>query len=228
MQLLRSYPVFLFLLPIFFVLHGCTENYDFVPAKDALLLTLLYIGSSLVIAFLFWLLYRDITKASLVAFGIMAYHFLFGSAQDMLKKHFAETVVTRYSFILPVSFLFFLALIIWLKRNRNPLGKILLYLNFLLLSLITIDAAWLVLRTLGSGRPPAAIGDGFSKCDSCKKPDIFFIILDEYSGNTALKDRFNFDNSGFENELRHRAFASPIAAQVITTTLLFRWHPYST
>lgn len=205
---IRTKPLFLFLLPLFFVLHGFTGNYDFVPVGDALLLTLIYSGSALLIATTFRLLYRDFTKASLVAFLIMAYHFFFGSVQDLLRKYFAGIFISRYSFILPVSFLFFLTVIIWLKKRKKLFTKLTSYLNLLLLLLITIDAGWLAGKMLKpEERASSERGDtGFIKCDTCKKPDIFFIILDEYSGNTALKERFNFDNAAFENKLHDRGF----------------------
>jgi hypothetical protein len=207
MRFLKNSPVFLFLLPLFFVLHGFSENYDFVPVKDALLLTGIYTACALTIAWLFWLFYHDFTKASLIAFGVMGYHFFFGTIQDLLRKYFAETFITRYSFILPVSFLFFGVIIVWLKRRKSPFKKLLPYLNALLLLLITVDAGSLLSKMVRKKKSPAGTTHtGFVKCDTCKKPDIFFIILDEYSGNTALKERFNFDNSGFENKLRNRGF----------------------
>jgi hypothetical protein len=45
-----------------------------------------------------------------------------------------------------------------------------------------------------------------SACDTCSRPDIYLIILDGYSGNTALRKKFAFDNSRFENELRRKGF----------------------
>ena len=38
------------------------------------------------------------------------------------------------------------------------------------------------------------------------KPNIYFIILDEYAGFTQLKNDFNFDNSNFKAELEKRDF----------------------
>ena len=39
-----------------------------------------------------------------------------------------------------------------------------------------------------------------------KKPNIYFIILDEYAGFIQLKNDFNFDNSNFKVELEKRDF----------------------
>src|SRR5436190_20769484 len=112
---LKTRPFFLFLLPCFFVLHGYTENYDFIPVTDSLLLVLIYLTASLALAGVFWLLYRNFMKAAIVSYSFMAYHFFFGSIQDFSRYHFAGTFFSRYSFILPVSFLLFTLLIIWLK-----------------------------------------------------------------------------------------------------------------
>src|SRR5689334_7463850 len=101
---LKRYPVFLYLLPVFFVLHGFVEHYDFVPAGDALLLTAIYIGSSLVFLLLFWLLYRNWQKAAVIGFLLLSFHFFFGSVQDSLRKWLPGSFITKYIFILPASF----------------------------------------------------------------------------------------------------------------------------
>jgi hypothetical protein len=43
-------------------------------------------------------------------------------------------------------------------------------------------------------------------CNDCPKPDIYFIIADEYAGNKELKDLLHFDNNTFEKELINRDF----------------------
>jgi len=128
--------------------------------------------------------------------------------QDLLRKYFAGSFIHRYSFILPVSSVFFFVIIIWLKRKKTTFADLLTYVNILLLLLIVIDAGWLItkLERKKSKTSHVIANTALQKCDSCKKPDIFFIILDGYSGNTALTERFNFDNTVFEKELQHRGF----------------------
>ena len=206
MNLLKKYPFFLLLLPIFFVLHGYTENYDSVRVKESLVLTIFYILAALVIAFISWLYFRSIAKASLIAFALLAYHFFFGSIQDLLRKHFTDTFIARYSFILPVSVLLFILLIIWLKRTKKPLARLTLYLNMLLIILIVVDIVWLGNKIQEQDNSTASMNIEKIVCDTCRRPDIYFIILDGYSGNNALKGQFAFDNSPFERELRNRNF----------------------
>src|SRR5436190_13122703 len=99
---IKANPLFSILLCFFFVLHGFTQHYDFIPVKDSLLLTGLYIFVTLVITGLCWLFYRNLIKSALVSSFIMAYHFFFGAVHDFLKKYFEGAFITKYSFILPV------------------------------------------------------------------------------------------------------------------------------
>ena len=200
-------PFFLLLFPVFFVFHGYTVNYDSVPVDEALWLTLQYIGVGILIAGIFWLLYRDIIKAGVAVLSIMAFHFFFGNILDFLKDHFAQTIF-RYRVMIPFCIFIFLLLFIWLKKIKKRLFIFTFYLNILLAILIIVDAGWLITKIPAAKekkvfRPEV---EGFTICDTCQKPDIFFIIPDQYAGYTALKDVFDFDNADFENELKARGF----------------------
>lgn len=204
--MLKTRPVFLYLLPVFFVLHGCMEHYDHVPLKDALLLTGLYLGFSLLFALIFWLWYRNFTKANLAAFLIMAFHFFFGSLYDTLQRFFSGSFLSRYAFILPAAAIGFIIAFIFIKKRKGQFSSTRFYLNSLLLLLILADTAMLVNKMLSRRKAPAAMPEGMVKCDTCARPDIYFILADEYAGNTELKEKFNFDNSAFLQALEQRGF----------------------
>ena len=182
------------------------ENYDSVPVNEAVGLTAIYIMVALVLACLAWFFYRSVTKAFLIAFALLCYHFFFGTVHDTLKKYFADTFFARYSFILLVSLLVFLVLILWLRRTNSQFPRLVLYLNLLLLILLAIDIVSLGNKMRENSSRSVQINPGMIVCDTCSRPDIHLIILDAYSGNNALKARFDFNNSAFENELRHRNF----------------------
>jgi hypothetical protein len=189
------------LLPPFFVLHGFTENYDFIPVKDAFLLTGIYLGSSLLLSLLCWLLYRNFTKANLAALYLIAFNFFFGSIHDGLKKIFPESFVTKYTFILPAAALLFIILLVVLKKRKTPLLKLTYYLNVLLIVLLLADTALLTSKIMTKKKTSYSLPEGFDACASCPKPDIYFILADEYAGNTELKELFQFDDSAFLNRL---------------------------
>lgn len=207
MRLNLKAPFFIFLLPVFFVLHGLIENYNTALVKDAMVLALTYLGVSLLLSLLFWLLYKNFHKANLVAFSIMAFNFFFGSVHDFLKKIFSNAFIVKYSFILPLTFLVILILIIYVKKTKTTFTRTTKYLNLLFLLLILIDTVNLSLKlTKKSYRTVVNLSKDFTVCDTCSRPDIYLIIADEYAGKTTLQDIFSFSNSGFENELRNRGF----------------------
>ena len=206
LHIIRTKPIFLFLLPLFFVLHGFTENYNFIPVKDALLLTGVYIGASVIISLLFWLFYRNFTKANLIAFCIMAFNFFFGSIHDTLKRFFEGSFLSKYTFILPAAAILFIILIVFLKKNKTSLSRLTYYLNVLLIVLLLADTAVLTSKAINKKTSSYSLPDGFISCDSCRKPDIYFILADEYAGNTELKDLFQFDDSTFIHQLAMAGF----------------------
>jgi hypothetical protein len=220
---IAKYPLFLFLLPVFFVFHGFTENYNFVPVKDAALLTGIYCLASIVILLAGRLIFKHWRKAALLAFLLMAFHFFFGSIQDGLRSYFPGSLVSKYVFILPFFFLLLIFLFLLLKKTSKPLLKLVFYLNLLLLLLIAIDIISLTSKVSRSQKDGAVVlSKEFTPCDTCPKPDFYVIICDEYAGNTELKDIFNFDNTAFLDQLGQRGFHV-----IPASTSNYNYTPYS-
>ncbi len=205
-QFFTKYPVFLYLLPVFFVLHGFTENYDFIPVKASLLLAGMYMGAAFLLSLISWLLFRNFIKASIIAFLLLAFQFFFGSVHDTIKNTFPGSFVGKYSFVLPAAGLLFIIALVIIKKRKTKLQRFTYYLNTLMLLLILIDMAVLITKIARPVKVMTELPDGFVACDTCSKPDIYFIVADEYAGNRELKDQFGFDNSEFINELASRNF----------------------
>jgi len=199
-------PVFILLLPFFFVFHGFVEHYDFISLSDASVLLLLYLAGVVVLTAVSWLFFRNLTKAAMISFYLMALFFFFGSIQDVLPKYFEGSFFSRYSFILPLLLLLFILLAGRLKKTRSSLLKLTLYLNVLLLVVCCLDVFWLAGRIYDRRYQNNLSMGKLSECDTCTKPDIFFIIVDGYSGNNSLAQLFHFDNSDFEKQLEQRGF----------------------
>ena len=198
--------LFLFLLPVFFVFHGFMENYDYIPVSGAIKLTLIYWLAAIIISFLGWLIFRSMLKAALLAFFILVFHLFFGSFHDGIKNYLPGSIFSKYSFLLPFFGIVFLMLIIWLKKSKSYFYKTGLYLNVLLVLLLTIDIVRFIPKAGSPKKISAELPNGYINCDTCSKPDIYFILADEYAGASELKDQFNFDNTGFIDSLSKRGF----------------------
>ncbi|MFI5130747.1 MAG: sulfatase-like hydrolase/transferase [Chitinophagales bacterium] len=219
---LKKYPLFLYLLPVFFVLHGSMENYDYVPVKDALLLIALYLGFSILFVLLFRLIFKNGVKAAIMAFLIMAFHFFFGSLQDGFRNNFPGSFLSKWVFMLPAIFCLLLLAFIVLKKRKKPLQKQALYLNILFALLIVIDGLLLVTKSINKGETKIELAKEFDYCNNCPGPDVYLIIADEYPGNTELKDLFNYDNSPFLDQLAGRGFHT-----ISNSSSNYNYTPYS-
>ena len=199
--------MFLFLLPVFFVFHGFTENFSAIPARDCLYLLVIYLAATTIVFFISWLFYRNVSKAALVSLLIMAFHFFFGGIQDMLKKTFDDAFFTRYSFILPFFLAMFTVIIIGLKKRKKEFSNLNFYLNILFCLLLFIDIAWLVQKVTSKQKTAPVLSSAeIPGCNDCVKPDIYFLVFDEYSSSTALKELWNFDNTDLDSFLTVKGF----------------------
>lgn len=206
MYLFQKKPFFLFLLPVFFVFHGFTRFFPFVPIKDASLLLLFYLMIATSMTALAWIFYRNMIKASLLTIFLLGYHFFFGTIQDILKATAPGSLFSRYIFILPASLLILIIVLWWLKKKNKFSSSLVFYLNSVFLLFIAMDLAWLISKISGRKNKFTAVEQGLIPCKDCDKPDIYFIILDGYSGNEALKEAFHFNNDEFENQLVGHGF----------------------
>ncbi|HUC82531.1 MAG TPA: hypothetical protein VMR70_16610 [Flavisolibacter sp.] len=201
---LASQAIYLFLLPLFFVLHGYLENREAMNGWEALTLFGEYALAAGVLFGLGFLLIGNIRKAALFAFTLLFFHLFFGVLHDGVKAISPGSFLSKYLFILPFLFLFFTGLFIYLRKTKNAFSKLAAYLNLLFVLLIAIDAPRLFFNP--PGKTTVATLTGTSVCDTCSKPDIYLIIADEYADSASLQQIFSFNNSDFEAALRRRGF----------------------
>ena len=198
-------PFFFILLPLFFVWHGFSANYNAIPLRDALILFLTYVLVSLLFFAIGWLFFRHPVKAGIFSFAVMSIHFFFGAIQDLLKSTFDDAFFTRFSFILPFLFLLLLLIIYALRKTRSPLTRLCTYLN-LALSILILWDSFTVAGKMVTQRPfiyQTALQT--SNWNTSVRPDIFFLLFDEYSSSSTLK-AWNFDNSGLDTFLAKKKF----------------------
>jgi chromate transport protein ChrA len=198
---------FIFLLPIFFVVHGYLSNFESIPFLHILFLAVKYAAIAFVLCFVLWLLFRNWRKASVYGFFLLCFHFFFGAVHDQLKAWSPESFLVKYTFILPAALVAFTALFIYTRRTKRSFDKLVRYVNVLLLVLIVIDGAQVALKAFQHKEKKAApFTEKFLACDTCANPDIYFIVADGYPGNRELRELMNFDNTAFEQQLRARGF----------------------
>ena len=199
-----SQAFFLFLLPLFFVIHGYAENQEAMNALDTLALYGEYLLLALILFGISYLLIGIGRKAALFAFTLLFFHLFFGAMHDGIKAILPDTFFSRYAFILSFALLCFISLLIYLRKTKRSLRKLAGYLNVLLLLLIAIEVPRLFFHS--SGKDAAPVFAGASVCDTCTRPDVYLIVADEYADSASLQQIFSFNNSDFQDALRRRGF----------------------
>jgi hypothetical protein len=204
---LQQKPVFLFILPLFFVLHNLAEIYQPYFLATAAELFLMYTTAGGVIAIIAWLFLKNWRNACLFSFILLAFNFFFGSSYDFIKSHFGPVFFLRYRFLIPTLIILVILSLTYFKKTKNRFARVYLFLNCLFLLLIIIDAVT-ILQLVWKSKPVYAADLDIKPtiCDTCKKPDIYLIVADEYAGKQTLNDIFKFDNLEFENGLGKRGF----------------------
>ncbi|HET6254775.1 MAG TPA: sulfatase-like hydrolase/transferase [Puia sp.] len=205
---LQTIPFFIFLLPLFFVLHGYHENLGYIHPGEALVLAGVYLIGSAIVFGGALAYYRNSTKAALAAGFLLGFYFFFGALQDFLKAHLHP--LYRYIIIVPVAGAAAIAWIIFLRRTRRPFRQWLFYLNILFILYIVVDGVSILFASgqnrdrhqiIASNDPPR-----FKPFTGAARPDIYFLIFDAYSSSMALKEQYRYDNGDFDRFLTGKGF----------------------
>ncbi len=190
-------------------MHGYTENFGFIDFWDILILVSTYFAASVIFYLLFLILFKRRIKAALAASFVMAFYLFFGAIQDFCQSHF--TLLNKYSVLLPLGLILAISLIIYLKKSNGTFLKLNLFLNSLFLVYIIVDLGALIYKNFN---PPLnklstysfVKNNNYRPCINCPKPDIYFLLFDEYQSSASLKTQFNYDNSSLDTFLTAQGF----------------------
>lgn len=197
---IKSFPFFLFLLPLFFVLHGYAQNLDAIRTLDVFELFAEYLLASGLLFVLGMLAYKRWQTAALFSFGLLFIHLFFGAIHDGLKSISANFFLAKYSVLLPLFAFLSILYLLFLKKTKRPWDRFFLYLNLIFAVLILIDLPWLLTSS------SKIIKSNLRPCTTCEKPDVYFIVADEYADSASLNELMHFNNADFQRALRGRGF----------------------
>jgi hypothetical protein len=206
MQLLKKIPFFLFLLPLFFCLHGAVENYGYLHLKEVswigLVITICITTLFLVILFFT----KNYVYASLICFFIGLWYLFFGAIHDAVKTVSWLSFIQSYVVIVPLIIFLTVAWIIFLKRNKPVQLKLVFYFNILLILYCIFDGWQLVNKYNYSIKVLPVRAVAFDTAKVLHKPNVYLLLFDEYAGYRSLKDSFGFANDSLYDFMRQNEF----------------------
>lgn len=206
MLLLKKIPFFLFLLVLFFCLHGSVENYGYLNLGEVLQVALAIIASIAAAYILVFFFTKDRSLSSLAVFFVSLWYLFFGAIHDWIKSSPVPEFFGYYSVLVPLLTVLTVLWIVWLKRNRHIHQKLFFYLNVLFLVFCISDAFLLFNAHARHKKNIPVPAVDFDLAKVTEKPNVYFLLFDEYAGYKSLKDSFAFSNDSLYDFLRQKEF----------------------
>ncbi len=211
LQALKKIPFHSLLIILFFLVDGYKTYIGLISIKYLLLYFLSVTGAAAIFFFLSNLYFRNALKTGIFTSICLAVYLFYGVLQDAFRESETGFQLSKNHILLPLLTALMLASVIILSKLKTNLSQFTLYLNCLFLVYLLVDVVIII-----SQKPqtftvnPEKLNGSINKEEvTTERPDIFFIVLDEYSGNRVLKEKFNYDNVKFTNFLKQRKFYLP-------------------
>jgi hypothetical protein len=209
-------PLYLILLPIYFILFLFTENIHDLQAVDlvrpivvSLILVGILYGTSFAIL-------RDGNRSALLTAVLWGVFSLYGHAYGLLKSAPAPlNFLGKHSILMLLTLLILIVLAVLIVRAKKDLSMLNRSISIILSVLVFIQLAGLALHYIKqdhkvvsdrSTKPQANRIVPLDTLSIKSKPDIYYIILDSYSRDDVIRKYIDYDNSPFLDELRQKGF----------------------
>ena len=213
---LTGIPFFLFFTPLFFIHHSYNELFGFIPALLVVKQTAYLFVFTLILYVIFIALIKNKKRAALTSFWILIFILFFGLIHDSIKQLGIHAIFSRYSSVLTLLFLTFIAVIFLSYKNREKdCSRSYKFLNILFTILLLVECI-ASLRLYQDFRqthnlldPRFKVLNEYNTAIHPKiheKPDIFLLVFDAMSSSKSLQNTFQKDNSSLDSFLLKKGF----------------------
>lgn len=202
-----QYPVTAILATVFPIIFLMAVNITQINLKETwrafLVSLLLGIGLQL----LCYLLVRNWFKANLLATTISFVVLSYGQVYEGLRQFSVQLI--RHRFFLPATLLICMLTIWLIVRTRRNLYTLTGFMN-ILLGILIVYSLFPIIRDqiVISIRPqPESARNVYNDDPAIQKyPDIYYFVLDSYPRSDVIREKFNYDNSVFVDQLKTLGF----------------------
>ena len=213
------YCITVIAFPLFFVLHGVNEQFGLISNRTIAELLLYYIFVSVGIAVFSKIFLKEYERATVFLFFLLSIFFFFGAVKDSFKETWLENIFGPYKIIIPVIFILICIPFLLILKTKTSFTRAGLFIRTLLIICLIVETGILFYNVFTNSDRQKDLGDidhdlikNIIVPDSVQKPFIFWIVMDEYSGKSALKKRWNFNNP-IDSILRTKGFYSSDSAR---------------
>jgi len=190
---MKNFIIFPFLLAFFPSWQLILKNYDELIFQD-ILISLGVVALSVIAWIVITKIIKNANKAALITGIGTGFFFYFGYLQDALDGIMIFGIpINKTSILLVISIIIFIISIIYFIKSRNDFQ--------LPVKIANVFAITLILFTLVQFVIPGALAE--------EQPNVYHIILDEYTDNEILMKKFGHDDQEFLKFLDKNGFYIP-------------------
>ena len=180
------FPLLLSFFPSWIII---LKNYDELILQD-----LFIAGSFVGLTFGFWVLTKKLTKnsnkSSLIIGSGVGFFFYFGYIQDELKNIvFLGIPFYKTSILISICAIVFIIVVTYILKSKKRFDVTIKILNVIVITVILTSLM------------PTLLPNTFAE-----QPNVYHIILDEYTDKEILLKKFDYDNSKFIQFLENNDF----------------------
>ena len=189
---MKNFIIFPFLLAFFPSWILILKNYDELIFQD-ILISLAIIAVSVIVWIVITKIIKNGNKAALITGVGVGFFFYFGYVQDALDGIMIFNIpINKTSVLVIVSIIIFVLSTTYFVKSRKNFESAIKIANVITITLVLVVAIQFV------------IPDAYAE-----KPNVYHIILDEYTDNEILLKKFNYDNKKFLEFLNKNGFYIP-------------------
>jgi hypothetical protein len=218
-ELFRQSPIHTFFLAAHPIVSLLAFNISQIYAQDALKSLLISLSTTAIIFCGLRILSKNWQLAGLLTSLLVVWFFLYGRLYIPLKSFSVfGLIIGRHRYLLVAWSGIFFAIAFWLVKRPRVIPDLTIVLNIfstILICLPIIQIAAFHLRNLTQSINPTvdSVKPLISWTEDLAPPDIYYIVLDEYTRSDVLEEEFGIDNSTFLEDLRQMGFYVAECAQ---------------
>jgi len=205
----KSHFITPILFSIFPILFLYSNNVNSVVIKELLFPILLVSIFSYLVLFILKLVLKDWKKSSVLTSIYMILIFLYGHIHLLLYSlDIGGIQIGRNRFLLIIFLVLFIISTLYMIKSKKRFDKINNIISGVAITMIVLSVTNIAIYNFENYDRSSENEISISKemGISNNKPDIYYIILDEYSGDIPLKNTFGFDNNSFKEFLKENQF----------------------
>lgn len=194
------YPILLVIFPI---LSLYAYNIEEVSARDLAFPLLIAIAGVLILLLLLRLVIKSRNKIALVVTWLVVLFFSYGYVRDVVFDD-AKVSLKPNVILLSVWFVLLIIEVFLVLRARRDFDVFTKFLRAATIALVVVVVVFVGVGVVGLERVERGeTGETVAVADS---PDIYYIVLDMYTSNNALRELLDYDNSEFTDSLADKGF----------------------